>query len=127
MLVGENAPAMKEQYLWARPWPHLVVDHVVSRDVAATVVAEASRVSDQAFDHQHSRRQDKLSASALDDLGPRTRALLGALRGPAAVRFAETVTGISGLEDAPSSVEPDCSSPLEADGSGCTRTSARIP
>src|SRR5207247_3303085 len=70
-------------------------------EVAAMVVAEAANMSDQAYERQHSRRQDKLSASNLDDLGPCTRALLGALRGPAAIAFAEAVTGISELEDDP--------------------------
>jgi hypothetical protein len=101
MLVGVNPSAMRAPYSAASPWPHLVVDDVVSREVAATVVAEAANMSDQAYERQHSRRQDKLSASNLGDLGPCTRALLGALRGPAAVAFAEAVTGISGLEDDP--------------------------
>ena len=89
------------RYRRARPWPHLVIDDIVPRDIAGAVEAEASRVPPSAFDRQLSRRQQKLTSTTPHDLGPVTTAVLNELSGRAIIDFVETLTGLAGLESDP--------------------------
>jgi Rps23 Pro-64 3,4-dihydroxylase Tpa1-like proline 4-hydroxylase len=97
MLVGLEPSTARMRYRCARPWPHLVVDDAVSGEVAAAVAAEAARVPSEAMHHQHSRRQQKLSSTSPDDLGPTTSAVLRELSGPVLIDFVEALTGLTGL------------------------------
>jgi hypothetical protein len=101
MLVGLNPSAARTRYLSARPWPHLVVDDVVSADVAAEIVAEAARVPERAMHRHQSRRQQKLSSTNPRELGPTTSAVLAELSGHAMVDFVSGLTGLAGLEGDP--------------------------
>jgi hypothetical protein len=99
MLVGFDPSTARVRYHSARPWPHLVVDDVISPDVAAAVVDEAARLPSRALHHQHSRRQQKLSSTSPGELGPTTGAVLRDLGGPVLIDFVEALTGLSGLVD----------------------------
>lgn len=101
MVVGLDPSTARVQYCSARPWPHLVVDDVVSREVAAAVAAEAALVPSRAMHHQHSRRQQKLSSNSPHDLGSATSAVLRELSGRALIDFVEALTGLTGLVDDP--------------------------
>jgi 2OG-Fe(II) oxygenase superfamily len=97
MLEDLNANALRQRYWSATPWPHVVVDDVVSHELVADVAAEVEELPRAALLRRRSRRQVKLTSNRPADLGPRTRVLLDALSGPEITTLVETVTGITGL------------------------------
>ncbi len=101
MLALADSGAAGASYRDAQPWPHVVVDDVVSGDLASTIADEARRIPEPALEHQFSRRQHKLSSSSVVPLGPCTSTLLDALAGPELRAFAASVTRIDGLESDP--------------------------
>jgi hypothetical protein len=96
-----NPRLLQEQYAHATPWPHLVVDDVVPRALAAEVTAEVGGLPRDALVQRRSRRQVKLASATPRDLGPRTRSLLDALAAPALTELVEAVTAIAGLQSDP--------------------------
>jgi hypothetical protein len=101
MLVGLDPTTARVEYHRARPWPHLVIDDVVSPDVAADAVVEAQRVPPRAMHDQRSRRQQKLSSTDPHELGSVTSAILRELSDPAMIDFVAAVTGIEHLTNDP--------------------------
>ena len=82
MLVRLDTSTSGVQYHDAKPWPHIVLDDVISADVAAAIVAEAASVPPSSLDRQLSRRQQKLTLNKLDELGPVTGEVLRELSSP---------------------------------------------
>jgi hypothetical protein len=101
LLEALDWAALRDEYRRATPWPHLVVDGIMPPEVPARVVAEAGGLPSAALVRRRSRRQYKLSSIATEDLGSATRAALDILAGPVLTDFAQTVTGIDGLETDP--------------------------
>ena len=101
MLVRLDTSTSGVQYRDAEPWPHIVLDDVISADVAAAIVAEAATVPPSSLDRQLSRRQQKLTLNKLDELGPVTGEVLRELNSPVAVDFLKSVTGITSLVSDP--------------------------
>jgi hypothetical protein len=102
VLVHLDASTARVQYQGAKPWPHIVIDDVVSGDVAAAVATEAATVPARSMDRQLSRRQRKLSSTNPNALGAITNAVLGELSGPATIEFVASLTGVTGLVSDPS-------------------------
>jgi len=101
LLVALDPSTARVHYRQAGPWSHLVIDGVVSRETAAVVVEEAKHVPDTALDHQHSRRQQKLSSTNPRDLGPVTSEVLTELNGRMMIDFVSALTGLRQLESDP--------------------------
>ena len=97
MLEDLDPDALRERYLAATPWPHLVADDVVPPELAVDAAAEVALLPRRALVRRRSRRQVKISSTGIHDLGPRTRELLRTISGPEITELAERVTGISGL------------------------------
>jgi hypothetical protein len=101
MLVGVDPTTARVAYRSAQPWPHLVLDDVIPRDLTAAAVAEAERVPARAMHDQRSRRQQKLSSTNPAELGPVTSAMLRELSDPVLIDFVEGVTGLDHLAGDP--------------------------
>jgi len=98
MLEGLDWARLREEYRNASPWPHLVVDNVITPETAARVADEVAQLPDDALVRRRSRRVHKLSSLTEGAFGPATREVLDLLSGPVVTRFAETVTGVATLE-----------------------------
>lgn len=101
MLEALDWARLREEYRVASPWPHLVVDGVITPEVAAQVVAELEELPGDALVRRRSRRVHKLSSLTEVAFGPATRGVLDLLSGPEMTRFTEAVTGIETLESDP--------------------------
>jgi Rps23 Pro-64 3,4-dihydroxylase Tpa1-like proline 4-hydroxylase len=101
MLDRLDGGELRDRYLDAKPWPHLVVDDVVAPELAVEIAAEVHGLPNDTLVTRRSRRQVKLTSAGTDELGARTRSMLNLLSSPAITALAETVTGITGLESDP--------------------------
>jgi Rps23 Pro-64 3,4-dihydroxylase Tpa1-like proline 4-hydroxylase len=102
VLVRLDTSTARVQYGGGKPWSHVVIDDVVSGEVASAITAEAASLPAGAIDRQLSRRQQKLSSNSLHELGSVTSAVLRELSGPPTIEFVESMTGIKGLVSDPS-------------------------
>jgi hypothetical protein len=101
VLVRFDTSAAQSQYRHAEPWPHVVIDDVISADVASAIATEAATVPARAMDRQLSRRQRKLSSTGLHGLGSVTSTVLRELSDPPAIAYVESLTGVTGLVNDP--------------------------
>ncbi|MDQ1481730.1 MAG: hypothetical protein QOI44_2591, partial [Actinomycetota bacterium] len=101
MLVRFDTSAAQSQYRHAEPWPHVVIDDVISADVASAIATEAATVPARAMDRQLSRRQRKLSSTGPHELGAVTSTVLRELSDPSAIAYVESLTGVTGLVNDP--------------------------
>ncbi len=83
----------------ATPFPHVVVDEFLTRDILDLVIAEFPRpletVCWQGFENQ---RERKLASNDIQKMPGHCRSVLEALNGPAFVGFLGDLTGIAGLQ-----------------------------
>ncbi|WP_162872690.1 2OG-Fe(II) oxygenase [Austwickia chelonae] len=95
---GSTCARRREDFLAAQPWPHLVLDDLVPRQLALDAYEQECR---------RIHRLDRLSghgnrkSSAPDGFGPAASQILQILDSPEMVDFLEQLTGISGLEPDP--------------------------
>ncbi|SEW35037.1 2OG-Fe(II) oxygenase superfamily protein [Austwickia chelonae] len=98
-LPDETACAhWRESFLSADPWPHLVLDDLVPRELALEAYAQECRRI-----HRLTRLAGRGSrkSSATAGFGPAAAQILQALDSPAMVSFLEGLTGIPELEHDP--------------------------
>lgn len=93
--LGER---LRQEYVQASPWPHVVVRDLVDPAVLDSVRSECSRVDESHMMRTAGRNQVKQEVSS--GLGPATTALLETLESPA---FADLLTAVTGIED----LQPD--------------------
>ena len=77
----------KTSYQTARPWPHLILDSVVTSDVAGEVVAQATGTPSSVFCHGLSRRVRKDAAADSHSLGATVERLFEELADQPLPRF----------------------------------------
>ncbi len=91
----------RDAFVKAQPFPHVVIDNVLPREVLDQVLLELPGPEDWAnhADWNNANRTDavKLSIPNDWDLGPSTRQLLNQFNSAVFVHFLERLTGIEGL------------------------------
>jgi hypothetical protein len=92
---------LRQQYLSAAPWPHVVVHDVFDATLLDMVVDELSAINRTGMDSAQTRNMVKRETANTDLLGGATLAVLDALNSPTFVSFVANVTGISGLQPDP--------------------------
>ena len=96
--LAEVAVTRREEYMTAKPFPHIVIDDFIpSSDVLSRVLAELSASKAESWrrcEHQHSR---KLSLNDVTKMGRSTLALLLQLNAHPITLFLERLTDIEGL------------------------------
>ena len=95
-LLGRSE-ALRQQYLSAGPWPHLLLHDVLPAALVAAAERECLAVPAGALRTVPTARLRKQEANDVAALGPATQALLDLLDGPLWVELVERVTGVPGL------------------------------
>jgi Rps23 Pro-64 3,4-dihydroxylase Tpa1-like proline 4-hydroxylase len=94
------APALREEFRTARPFPHVVIEDFLPLETAERVREEFDQTR-EGWDLYHHYNENKLAVSRLDPLGPHTRALFDALQSRRFVDIVESLTGIENLVSDP--------------------------
>jgi Rps23 Pro-64 3,4-dihydroxylase Tpa1-like proline 4-hydroxylase len=84
-------------YASAEPFPHVVTDDFLPRDLADRLLEEFPDPAKIDWKRQENPRSKKLSTEALDGVNTFTYQLLNHFNSPAALHFLERLTGIRGL------------------------------
>ena len=103
--LKELSARTRDEFLNARPFPHVVIDEFVDPETLARVVDEFPGPEDPAWEmwgpgpvkHSQDRRIEKLGLSAEDGFGPMTRHLMHVLNSRPFLEFIEDMTGTSGV------------------------------
>lgn len=85
------------RYAAAAPFPHIVLDEVLQRDVLERVLADVEAVGDDGWTNYLHVNERKFANSAASTWGPDLRAVVEALSSDRFVRFVEGLTGFQGL------------------------------
>lgn len=104
--AGWHAPAglaerLREEYLAAHPWPHVVVQDLFPADLLAEVAAELESVDRSRMTTSQTSRHGKRETSDRALLGPASRTLQDLLDGPEVLELVQQVTGVPGLRPDP--------------------------
>ena len=102
----EIARTRRDEFVNARPFPHIVIDDFLAPDVAAAVHAEFDS-TEQGWDHYRHYNEDKIALTNLAGMAPNTRSLVDALISRRFVDFVEALCGL-----------PDLIADPELDGAG---------
>ena len=103
--LKELSARTRDEFLNARPFPHVVIDEFVDPKTLARVVDEFPGPEDPAWEmwgpgpvkHSQDRHIEKLGLSAEDGFGPMTRHLMHVLNSRPFLEFIEDMTGASGV------------------------------
>ncbi len=123
-LLGRSE-ALRQQYLSAGPWPHLLLHDVLPAALVAAAERECLAVPAGALRTVPTARLRKQEANDVAALGPATQALLDLLDGPLWVELVERVTGVPGLAPDASHYGPACTGAGPGTSSRSTPTSPR--
>jgi Rps23 Pro-64 3,4-dihydroxylase Tpa1-like proline 4-hydroxylase len=93
---AELARQYRANFESADPFPHVVMDDFLDKEIAEPVVAEFSE-DESSWAHYHHYNQRKQAITNLEGMGPRTRGLVEALQSDAFVRVVEQITGLTDL------------------------------
>ena len=110
--LGEIARQRRESFERAQPFPHVAIDDFIPAETADAVLAEIQSTT-EGWDTYRHYNENKEAITNLDDMPPRTRALVEALNSAEFVRFVEQITGIDNL-----------AADRELDGAGVHKTRA---
>ncbi len=100
-----------DEFVHAAPFPHVVLDDFLPRDVAQALVAEFALAMKWTFLHHVNEK--KLSCNDLESMGPVSRTVIADLQTPEFLRALEVLTGVVPLRADP-----------ELDGGGLQQTQA---
>lgn len=99
---AEHLVRLREDYVNAEPWPHVVVTDVFPSELVQQVCSEVRRLDRSQMRVSHTTRHTKLETTARDQLGPATLALQDYLDGPEFLESISNLTGIADLQPDPS-------------------------
>lgn len=91
------ANSKRREYAAGRPYPHIVMDDFLPKEVLDSVLTEFPRPRDADWIKFDSTTQRKLATKDDSAMGPNTRDLLAELNCSVFVDFLERLTGIEGL------------------------------
>jgi 2OG-Fe(II) oxygenase superfamily len=95
--MRELAPAAREEYRTAQPFPHLVLDGLFDPDLLRAIIDEFPKPGDIEWIAYKSVREIKLASNRDEHFGPLTRILLYHLNSAPFLSFLSEVAGIEGL------------------------------
>lgn len=82
------------EYGAAKPFPNIVIDDFISRDLARRLYAEYDKIDWQSYRHFN---EDKQGSNAADKFPPLLAEVMRELNSPRFLKLLENVTGIGGL------------------------------
>jgi Rps23 Pro-64 3,4-dihydroxylase Tpa1-like proline 4-hydroxylase len=91
------ATELHDAFQAARPYPHVVIDDFLPREVAEALAAEFSHVAEDSWKHYHHYNERKLAITDAGLMPPRTREVVDALQTEQAIDFVSKLSGIEGL------------------------------
>lgn len=100
--LEHDLPDLAARYAEASPFPHIVLDDVLQRDVLERVLADVEAVAGRDWTNYLHLNERKFANNAASTWGPDLRAVLEALSSDRFVHFLEELTGFTGLLPDPS-------------------------
>ena len=94
--LGATLQARRDEFRRAEPFPHLVIENLLHRDVAAALAAEFD-APDEGWTFYHHINEKKRGLADRRFMGPTTRAVIADLSSPAFVAVLEALTGVDRL------------------------------
>jgi Rps23 Pro-64 3,4-dihydroxylase Tpa1-like proline 4-hydroxylase len=91
------APALKQEWINASPFPHIMVDDLFPSEVLDAVLTEYPGPEDVDWQRFDAPTEVKLAIADTMQMGSTTRHLLNEMNGQVFLEFLESVTGIDGL------------------------------
>jgi hypothetical protein len=103
--LKELSARKRDEFINAKPFPHVVIDEFVDPEVLDRVTNEFPGPDDPAWQlwgpgptkQSHDRRIEKLGLSAEDGFGPLTRHIMHVLNSRPVIEFIENLTGTNGV------------------------------
>jgi hypothetical protein len=89
--------ALRDSYLEAQPYPHVIIDRVLPDDVFRAAVAEFPKVDDPTWDGYLHVNETKFANPRPNEWGPTLRAIANAFNSAAFVSCLGRLTGFDGL------------------------------
>jgi hypothetical protein len=90
-------PSWAAQYRGASPFPHIVIDNFLERDVADQLFANFPNVAEEGWIHYVHYNERKHGLNKIDLLPKSIQQCIGTLNSTAFLSFLTTLTGIKGL------------------------------
>ena len=97
MKLNADPQALQAQYVAARPFPHIVIDHLFPDEVLETVLAEFPKPGEIEWRKFDSSTEKKLGYWHESTLRPALQLFLYEMNSAPVLRFLEELTGIEGL------------------------------
>jgi hypothetical protein len=94
-LLERSATALRQHYLNAKPWPHVVLDDAWPSEMLDAVAQECAGLAEDKLVRSEVRQQIK--EEAWSGFGPATARFLSLLQSKPTVDFVSAVTGVGGL------------------------------
>lgn len=95
--IAQGTGFLRDRYLAARPFPHVVVDNFLPPELVRDLMAEFPAFDESLAISENGVAEGKMVRSDLPSLGPGFLTLHALLRGEDFRRFLSSVTGIEGL------------------------------
>jgi hypothetical protein len=97
MSLDALADKLREGYVSARPFPHVVIDNFLPQDTLRAVLSEFPAPGQIDWINFSNYTEKKLATQAETQIGPRTRFLLYQFNSSVFIKFLERLTAIEGL------------------------------
>ncbi len=92
-----QAPVLKRSFLEAKPYPHVILDHLLHSDAAEQLLADFSAASENEWDHYKVANTNKLQFNNPDHFGAATKAIIGELNSAKFINLLKAITDIDNL------------------------------
>jgi hypothetical protein len=95
--LRRRVPELREEYLPAKPWSHVVIEGIFPDALLDAAVDELRDLDRSGMDEAHTSHMVKRETADEHLLGPATRQALALLNGPELLEVVSGITGIDGL------------------------------
>lgn len=93
-----SVSVLAEQFRSARPYPHVVMDRLFSRDRLSDILQESPDIPHEVWKPHYTRLQNKRIVNHLAHMPPALLAYFETVHSPGFVSFLESVTGLAALQ-----------------------------
>ena len=95
--LRSTLPELRERYIQADPFPHMVLDDVLTADAFRSAVAEFPAIRDESWKGYLHVNETKYANPRVDTWAPTLQAIANEFLSPEFTRFLTELTGIAGL------------------------------
>ena len=95
--LSRLATELHDDFLVARPYPHVVIDDFLPAEVAEALAQDFSQIGEESWKHYHHYNERKLAVTDLDRMPAATQRVIEALQSPQTLDVMTKLSGIEGL------------------------------